>query len=51
MPNEERDQVIANVVRILYEAQANKWPVQDKGVLIAAIKLQLAERPENREIR
>ena len=46
---EQRDRIIAQVVQILYQAQANRWPVQDKGVLLAAIKLQLAERPTEGE--
>jgi len=41
---QERDEVIAQVVRLLYEARANEWSIQDKGVLMAAIKLQLNER-------
>jgi len=41
---DERDQVIGEILRILYERKANTWSVQDKGVLVAAIKLQLEER-------
>lgn len=41
---EERDRVVAEIVRLLYEAKAAKWSVQDKGVLLAAIKLQLQEK-------
>ena len=41
---QERDKVIAAIVDKLYQAGANKWTVQDKGVLLAAIKLQLQER-------
>lgn len=37
--------VIALVIKILYAAEANGWSIQDKGTLLAAIKLQLAERP------
>lgn len=46
LSKEHRDQIIAQVVSILYQAKAHAWPVQDKGVLVAAIKLQLQERPE-----
>jgi len=38
------DQVIAAIVKLLYEVGAMGWPMQDKGALLAAIKLQLAER-------
>ena len=41
---EERDRLIGEVVRFLYENGMNKWPVQDKGVLVGAIKLQLEEK-------
>lgn len=41
---EEADKVIARVVRILYDNDVQQWSVQDKGVLIAAVKLQLSER-------
>jgi len=41
---EERDALIARIVKMLYEARANRWSVQDKGVLMAAIKLQLQEK-------
>lgn len=40
---EEVDRVIRKVVKALYDAKANKWSVQDKGALLAAIKLQLSE--------
>ena len=46
---QERDQVIAQVVSTLYHAQAHTWPVQDKGVLIAAVKLQITELPERNQ--
>jgi len=42
---EERDKLIAEIVRTLYDRKANTWSVQDKGVLVAAIKLQLEEKP------
>ena len=49
MPSkEERDQVIQQVVGLLYEAGAHNWPVQDKGVLSAAVKLQLQENAAGR---
>lgn len=38
------EQVTAEIVKILYEAKANKWTVQEKGVLLAAIKQQLSEK-------
>lgn len=44
MSKTERDKVIAQVVKFLYDARANTWNVQDKGVLVAAVKLQLQER-------
>ena len=40
----ERDRVIGQVVRLLYESGAYNWSVQDKGVMLAAVKLQLSER-------
>ena len=43
----ERDQVIQQIVEILYKAQASSWSVQDKGVLVAAVKLQLQEHPRD----
>jgi len=44
---QKRDKVIAAIVDALYRAKANEWSVQDKGVLMAAIKLQLVERKGN----
>ena len=38
------EQVTAEIVRKLYEAKANKWTVQQKGVLVGAIKLALMEK-------
>lgn len=40
---EERDRLINRIVRMLYNSEAYKWSVQDKGVLVGAIKLQLDE--------
>ena len=40
----KRDRIIGEIVEILFEAGANRWGVQDKGVLLAAVKLQLRER-------
>jgi len=40
------DEVIQKVVEILYQEQASDWSVQDKGALLAAIKLQLQETEE-----
>jgi len=42
--NNERDKVIREVVRVLYAAGAHMWSVHDKGVLLAAVKLQLREQ-------
>ncbi len=42
----ERDKIVAAIIALLYEAEASQWTVQDKGVLLAAIKLQLQEREE-----
>jgi hypothetical protein len=39
----ERDKIIQQIVQILYDAGADRWSVQDKGVLLGAIKLQLQE--------
>lgn len=36
--------VTAAVVKLLYDAGAPSWTVQEKGVFIAAVKQQLAER-------
>ena len=43
---EERDRVIQEIITKLYDARAQAWSVQDKGVLVAAIKLQLEEKPQ-----
>ena len=43
---QERDNVIQQVITLLYQAGAHRWSVQDKGVLVAAVKLQLQERDE-----
>ena len=40
---EERDKLIQRIVRMLYNNNAHNWSVQDKGVLVGAIKLQLEE--------
>jgi len=37
----ERDKVIEQVISLLYTAGASAWSVQDKGTLLAAVKLQL----------
>ncbi len=46
---EERDRLIQRIVRMLYQNEAHKWSVQDKGVLVAAIKLQLDENTRQRK--
>ncbi len=38
-------QVVAVIVRLLYDADASAWTIQEKGELTAAVKLQLTERP------
>jgi len=43
---EERDRLIGEVLRILYERKVNTWSIQDKGVLVTAIKLQLEEKSQ-----
>ena len=40
------DEVIAEIVRILYETGANDWSVQDKAALLTAVNLQLQEEQE-----
>lgn len=40
---EKPEQVTAQVIKILYEADATNWTIQDKGQLMAAVKLQLSE--------
>jgi hypothetical protein len=36
--------VTAEIVTMLYEAKANEWTIKEKGMFLAAVKLQLAER-------
>ena len=36
-----RDRIIKRIVKLLYDERAYNWAVQDKGVLLAAIKLAL----------
>lgn len=38
------EQVTAQVVKILFDANAPDWSMQDKGILLAAVKQQLAEK-------
>ena len=40
----KRDKVIGQIVAYLHKNNVNKWPIQDKGVLVAAIKEQITER-------
>jgi len=48
MPNKrDRDKLIAAIVKALYDVNANEWSIQDKGVLLAAIKLQLKQKPRS----
>lgn len=45
MPDKtSRDKVIQQILRILQNEGVSLWSVQDKGVLLGAIKLQLQER-------
>ena len=44
---QERDKIIERIVRLLYREKVNGWSVQDRGVLLAAIKLQLREPVQN----
>lgn len=41
-------ELTAEIVRMLYENGAPDWSIQDKGVLVAAVKLQLSERERER---
>jgi hypothetical protein len=38
------EQVTQEIVKILYDEGAPRWTIQQKGVLVAAIKLQLEKR-------
>ncbi len=38
------EEVTAQVVKTLFDAGAPGWSVQDKGILLAAVKQQLAEK-------
>lgn len=40
------DEVINRITQLLHEQNAADWSVQDKGVLLAAIKLLLENRDE-----
>ena len=44
-PTPTPDEIIAKIVAQLYKARAFDWSVQDKGALLAAVKLQLQEKP------
>jgi len=37
-------EVTEKIIKLLYDEDAPKWSVQDKGVLVAAVKLQLERR-------
>ena len=47
-PTPTPDEVIAEIVARLYEVKAFDWSVQDKGALLAAVKLQLQEKPKTK---
>jgi hypothetical protein len=38
------EEIAAQIVKILFDAGAPDWSVQDKGILLAAVKQQLAEK-------
>jgi hypothetical protein len=44
MAKKSAETVTAEIVAMLYEVKANEWTIQEKGVFLAAVKLQLAER-------
>jgi len=44
----ERDAAIQGIISQLEAAKAQRWTVHDKGVLMAAIKLQLQPRNTGR---
>lgn len=41
------DEVIARIIKALYDAGASKWPIKDKAALLAAVQLSLMPTPEN----
>jgi len=41
-------QVTSEIIKLLYDENAPRWSVQDKGNLVAAIKLQLETRQGSR---
>jgi len=45
------DSVIQKVIEILHQEKAARWSIQDKGALLAAIKLQLQETEERAKAR
>ena len=45
------EELTAQIVRLLYENGAPQWAVRDKGVLVAAVKLQLSERVQRDQER
>jgi len=44
MAEQTPEQVTAKIVKALFNAGANRWAIQDKGTLVAAVKLQLTEQ-------
>lgn len=38
------DKVIDEITQLLYREKAFKWPVRDKGALLAAVKLSLQKQ-------
>lgn len=48
MPSqEEADRVIARIIKQMHDAGADRWSIQDKGALLAAVKLALVQRRED----
>ena len=45
------DSVIQKVVEILHQEKAARWSIQDKGALLAAIKMRLQETKERAKVR
>jgi hypothetical protein len=44
MADKSPAEITAQIVKLLYDSKAYVWSIQDKGILTAAIKLQLSER-------
>jgi len=44
----ERDRAIGKIIAYLKKENAQQWSIQDKGVLVAAIKQALSPKKEQR---